>query len=227
MLNLNRRKFLQNSVKMAIFASAINFTDNLFGATKLSIPKSQTNSKMAIVYYSRTLNTHILTSYLAYILKADLFRLETIQNYPENYDEMVKTAAKERESHTLISLQNPPNLSKYTHIFIASPFWGMSLSTPIRTFISQTKLENKILIPLITNAGYSINGALREIENISKTALNSPLSFTFPYKEKDKRDLKSYNQSLLDDKNQQGIPLAFSNLQDNSKISTWLKSLKL
>lgn len=115
MLNLNRRKFLQNSVKMAIFASAINFTDNLFGATKLSIPKSQTNSKMAIVYYSRTLNTHILTSYLAYILKADLFRLETIQNYPENYDEMVKTAAKERENRTrsylfkirLISLNTP------------------------------------------------------------------------------------------------------------------------
>lgn len=82
MLNLNRRKFLQNSVKIAIFALSINSTDNLFGATKLSIPKSQTNSKMAIVYYSRTLNTHILTSYLAYILKADLFRLETIQNYP-------------------------------------------------------------------------------------------------------------------------------------------------
>ena len=114
MLNLNRRKFLQNSVKMAIFVSAINFTDNLFGATKLSIPKSQTNSKMAIVYYSRTLNTHILTSYLAYILKADLFRLETIQNYPENYDEMVKPQQK-RENRTrsylfkirLISLNTP------------------------------------------------------------------------------------------------------------------------
>lgn len=209
---MQRRKFLKHMLTISGFLSIYGLSPLLANA----------NNKIAIIYYSRTLNTHILAAYIQSKIGGDLLRIETKQSYPKDYDEMVALATRERRENATPSLQNMDlNLKQYEVIFIGSPLWGLSLSTPIKSLLSSFDFSNKILIPFITNAGYGFGNTLKEIESLaSRAKILNAFEYEFAYKEKDTRDLKLINeQDILENK-------AFSKLNQN-KIDTWLRSLRI
>lgn len=57
------------------------------------------------------------------------------------------------------------DLSKYDKIILGMPVWWYRPAPPIRTFINNYDLSNKIIIPFATNAGW-LGKTFNEIKNL-------------------------------------------------------------
>lgn len=177
--------------------------------------------KNMIVYYSRTLNTHILALYISELFKAELFCLECVQSYPKDYEEMVALARWQKEQNIMPQLRALPSLEGYENIFLGTPLWGLSLSAPMKSFLSKCDLRGKNLIPFVANAGWGLGNAVNEISTLQKGArIYTAFACEFKLKEKDEPNLRALNTELI------ASNQAFNTLEKD-KIKLWLKSMKI
>ncbi|WP_416826061.1 flavodoxin [Helicobacter ganmani] len=203
----SRREFLKNLLVMC----ALPY---------FALGDSKNSTKCAIIYYTRTLNTQILSHFIQRALGADLFALETLKPYPKDYDAMVTLAAEEKRKGFCPPLLALPNIEQYDVILLGTPLWSLDISSPIRTFLAQSGLRGKILVPFVTNAGYKFGNALDSIAKLAPqaTILNA-FEHSFTLKEKTSQNLKVLNQDKITQNKE------FELLQQN-KVQTWLKSIK-
>lgn len=95
------------------------------------------NSRILVVYLSRSGNTRVIAGQLKRAYGADLFEIRTAAAWPEDYEAMVAWASRLHESGTAPRLaENVSNMEKYDVVFLGSPIWGTALPAPVRTFLS-------------------------------------------------------------------------------------------
>ena len=117
----------------------------------------RTNSKVLVTFFSRTGNTRVIAGQIRRALGADMFDIQPAQPYPEDYQEVVNQAQRERNSSYEPPLRaRVPNIDSYETIFLGFPIWGMSTPAVIRSFLSSHELAGKTLIPFITHGGYGL-----------------------------------------------------------------------
>ena len=104
-----RREFIKNSAKLGVAVGAVAAFPSLLNAvsSNLNLAKNSANlnlaqnlpqtptaaqSKNIFLYYSRSLNTHILSSYAQSLVGGALWRTQTAQSYPQDYQVMVERA---------------------------------------------------------------------------------------------------------------------------------------
>lgn len=123
--------------------------------------------RRAVVCYSRTGNTWALAEMIAEAAKADLFRIDVAEPYAVSYGAMTDGARAEVIRHAKRTLQTPlPDLSGYGTVFVGSPYWWGSLSTPMNTFLMDNPLTGKTVYPFITSGSSSPEGALARIREL-------------------------------------------------------------
>lgn len=70
--------------------------------TSFAFGKSSKNELLRgrnlFVYYTRTLNTHILAHYMQGLIGGDLLQIQTQQAYPQDYQSCVALASKEHKA---------------------------------------------------------------------------------------------------------------------------------
>ena len=104
---------------------------------------------------------------LAEKLGADLFMIETVEEYPESYDEMLEVATAQREADERPELKAmPENLEKYDTIFLGYPIWWGGLPMPIYTFLESGDFSGKTIYPFNTHGGSGVAGTDKEIAEI-------------------------------------------------------------
>ncbi len=75
-------------------------------------------------------------------LRADLFEIESEEPYPEDYEQTVAQAVRERDSGYRPPLKaNVPNIGSYEVVFLGFPIWGETAPPVIRSFLSQHDLS--------------------------------------------------------------------------------------
>lgn len=202
-VNLNRRLFLALSCGMM---------------ANLTFCKSANNGKSRnlFVYYTRTLNTHILVSYAQSLIGGDLARIHTIDAYPQDYQQSVALASKQRADGILPPLRPYAlNLQNYDNIFVAAPLWNMDLCAPMKTFLHNANLGDKSIHLIITNAGYGLGKSVDSAKSYAN--ISAVLDYAFKDYEKIVPNLLSINQTeILQNK-------AFYKL-DKAKISHFLNA---
>lgn len=111
--------------------------------------------KAAIVYYSYTNNTKKIAEMIQHKMGGDLFQIETVAPYTGSYDEVVEQGQKEINEGFKPPIQ-PMNiqLEQYDTIILGTPVWWYTLTPAVRTFLSETDLSGKRIIPFATNAGW-------------------------------------------------------------------------
>ena len=88
-------------------------------------------------------------------LRADLFEIEPADPYPEDYEQTVAQAVRERDSGYRPPLKTTvPDIGSYEVVFLGFPIWGETAPPVIRSFLSQHDLSGKTLVPFITHGGY-------------------------------------------------------------------------
>ena len=119
------------------------------------------NSKTLVAYFSRSGNTRVIAGQLRRIFGADLFEIQPAQPYPEDYDETVRQAQRERESGFEPPLRETvPQLGSYDTVFLGFPIWGTSAPAVVRAFLSRHDVAGKKLVPFVTHGGYGLGDSL-------------------------------------------------------------------
>lgn len=111
-------------------------------------------TNILIAYYSHSGNTERIACKIQEKTSGDIFKIESVKEYPNNYKELVDLAQKEKLSNFHPELKNKlDNIEKYEFIFLGTPVWWYTMASPVRTFIKEYNLENKTIIPFCTHGG--------------------------------------------------------------------------
>lgn len=119
--------------------------------------------KSLIVYYSLTGKTEIVAQALAAELAADVRQVEDVEKPTVSWWFNIQGgSAAMRGSETAIKPIDT-NFDGYGRIFVGSPVWGWSPSTPINAFIAKADFTGKEVIPFMTMGGEDASDALKKM----------------------------------------------------------------
>lgn len=136
--------------------------------------------KSLIVYHSLTENTKAVAEEIQKQVNGELIRIETVEPYPEIYDEVLDVVEAQREAGELPTIvKQDVDLSDYDSIFLGTPIWFGEPALPVEKWISENELAGKRIYPFFTSGSSSINESMeRYRELLDQSTLSEGLSIT-------------------------------------------------
>lgn len=123
--------------------------------------------KILTVYYSYSGNTRKVAHEIHNEIGGDLVEIEPMEPYPGNYNAVVEQAKKELHSGYKPELKTSTGeVSKYDVIFVGSPNWWHTIAPPMMTFLSESALSGKTIIPFITHGGGGLGRSALDIADL-------------------------------------------------------------
>lgn len=157
--------------------------------------------KKLIIFYSYTGNTKKIANIIKEKLNCDILELEPLKPFSTNYDEVVNEYQNNSINKEVEIKDIKTDLDNYDEFIIGTPVWWYTISPVITKFLKKYKLENKIIYPFATNAGW--------------------LGHTF----------KDFNKLCLNNNIKDGMNIVFDSndlnklLTTEEKINDWIKKL--
>lgn len=101
----------------------------------------------------------------------DLFRIETVQEYPGSHEPLLEFAYNELSENARPELATQiENLDSYSVIFLGYPNWNADLPMPLYTFLEQYDFSGKTIIPFTTHGGSGFSRTIQTIEELQPNA---------------------------------------------------------
>ena len=135
-------------------------------------------SRILVVYYSRKGENHMPggvqflekgnTAYAAEHIRdavgADIFEIETVTPYAENYRECCMQAVQEAKSGARPAIKGGlEDISGYDTIFVCFPNWCGTAPMCVFTFLESFDLTGKKIVPLCTNEGSGLANSEKDL----------------------------------------------------------------
>ncbi len=109
-------------------------------------------------------NTEIVAEAIAELTGGDLYRISTVEPYPDDYASMLTRAREELDADARPELAGElPSLDDYDVIMIGYPIWHGATPRPVLSFLESCDLSGKKLIPFNTHEGSGQSGTVSEI----------------------------------------------------------------
>ena len=109
-------------------------------------------------------NTEILAEAIAADLGADLFKIETVEAYPEDYFATTDVAKRELRDKARPAIQGPlPNMEGVDAIVLGYPNWWGTMPMAVKTFLDACDLSGVTIAPLCTNEGSGLGGSVGDL----------------------------------------------------------------
>lgn len=107
-----------------------------------------------ITYYSHSGNTKRIAKMIGELTKGRLYEMCPQNPYPSTYKAVLDQARKEIMNGVMPSLKGQlPSLDEVTAVFVGTPNWWSTIAPPVASFLSQSDLAGKLLIPFCTHGG--------------------------------------------------------------------------
>ena len=147
-----------------------------------------------VVFYSRKGENHMpggiqvlekghtayAAEYIQKALDADLFEIDTVKPYAENYRECCMEAVAEAKSNARPEIKGfVEDITPYDTIFVCYPCWCGTAPMCVFTFLEHYDLSGKRIIPLCTNEGSGMANSEKDIQN---SCPNSTVTAGLPIK---------------------------------------------
>ena len=129
-----------------------------------------TDKKVLVAYFSWGGNTKSIAEKIQAKTGADIFRIEPVTPYPQDYNETAYGIAKEQKDKNIHPPINNTDVSPYDVVFVGTPAWWYTMAPPVMTFLEQNNFEGKTIIPFVTHGGgggYTID---KDMEKLAKGA---------------------------------------------------------
>ena len=127
--------------------------------------------KVLVLYFSQSGNTEAVANIIHNEVGGDIVKLETVQTYPSDYNELVDYAQKEQKQDTRPELKTKiDNIDQYDTIFLGYPNWWGDMPMPLYTFLDEYDLSGKTIAPFITHGGSGLSGTPDKIQKEEPTA---------------------------------------------------------
>ena len=159
-------------------------------------------AKTLVVYYSRKGenhtpdgirvlekgNTQIAAEFISQALEADLFEIDTVKPYAENYRQCCMEAVAEMKSAARPEIKGyVEDISSYENVFVCFPCWCGTAPMCVFTFLEHYDLNGKKIIPLCTHEGSGLANAPRDLEKSCSGAQVLPGLAVFGHKVQESR----------------------------------------
>ena len=109
-------------------------------------------------------NTEYAAEYIALALGADIFEIDTVKPYAENYRECCMEAVQEAKAKARPEIKDyVQDISGYETIFVCFPCWCGTAPMCVFTFLEHYDLTGKKIVPLCTNEGSGMANSERDL----------------------------------------------------------------
>jgi flavodoxin len=109
-------------------------------------------------------NTEVVAKMIQNIAGGDLFRIEPIADYPQDYLAATEVARDELRAKARPKLAGRVgNIGSYDVIFLGYPNWWGTMPMPVYTFLEGYDLSGKTILPFCTHEGSGLGHSEREI----------------------------------------------------------------
>ena len=150
----------------------------------LALAALTASAQTLVVYYSKpgetytqggiiTLkkgNTQEVAERIQKLAKADIFRVETVKDYPDSYMELIDVAKDELNAKARPAIKSDIDISKYDTIYIGWPCWWGTMPMCMFTFIEKHDWTGKTVIPFTTHEGSGFGSGLSDLKAAVKGA---------------------------------------------------------
>ena len=109
-------------------------------------------------------NTEILAEAIAQDLGCDLFKIEAVEPYPEDYYATTDLAKRELRENARPAIQGPlPNMEGVNAIVLGYPNWWGTVPMPVKTFLDACDLNGVTIVSFCTNEGSGLGGSVGDL----------------------------------------------------------------
>jgi len=144
-----------------------------------------TNSKSLSAYFSRKGNnyvggsivdlpignTEVIARKIQGLTGSDLFQIQTVQSYPDDYMETTRVAQDELSGNSRPELtEMVTDMSSYEVIYLGYPNWWGTMPMAVFTFLDSYDFSGKTIVPYCTHEGSGLGSSERDIKKLCPTA---------------------------------------------------------
>lgn len=128
-------------------------------------------TKVLIVYFSHSGNTRRIADAIHNVVGGDVVELQPVEPYPTHYNTVVEQARRELHTGYRPKLRaSVENVAAYDVVFVGSPNWWHTIAPPVITFLSQSDLSGKTVIPFVTHGGGGLGHSAVDIAALCPAA---------------------------------------------------------
>ncbi len=146
-------------------------------------------SKSLIAYYSRKGNnyvggsivylpignTEIIAKKIQESTGSDMFRIETVKSYPEDYTETTQVAREEQRENARPELTAAvSDMGSYDVVYLGYPNWYGTMPMAVFTFLESYDFSGKTIVPFCTHEGSGMGSSERDIKRLCPNSKVSP-----------------------------------------------------
>jgi flavodoxin len=158
---------MKKNIMALIAASAMfNVYDGVAEETsrkKISVEPA----KILVVYYSKTGNTREMAKQIQKATGGDIFEIQVVKAYPDDYQTLVNQAKKEINAAYKPELKaKVKDIGKYDVIFVGSPNWWSTIAPPVATFLTSYDFSGKTIIPFVTHGGGGMARCEKDVQKL-------------------------------------------------------------
>jgi flavodoxin len=116
-------------------------------------------------------NTEVIARKIQGLSGSDLFQIQTVQPYPEDYTEATLVAQDELSGNARPELtEMVADLDSYQVIYLGYPNWWGTMPMAVYTFLDSYDFSEKTIVPFCTHEGSGLGSSERNIKKLCPTA---------------------------------------------------------
>lgn len=120
-------------------------------------------------------NTAHAAEHIQNAVGGDLFEIDTVHAYPEEYRACCAQAVTEKKTNARPEIQGyVEDISCYDTIFVCYPNWCGTVPMCVLTFLEHYDLTGKKLVPLCTNEGSGLANSVEDLRRSCPGAIVAP-----------------------------------------------------
>ena len=124
--------------------------------------------KVLIAYFSWGGNTRGVAQEIQRQTGADLFEIELVHPYSDDYDTVLDEAQHDQNIQARPEIENHvENMDEYDIVMIGYPNWWASIPMPIATFLEEYDFSEKTIIPFCSHGGGRFGQSLTAIAKLA------------------------------------------------------------
>lgn len=116
-------------------------------------------------------NTEVIADKLKSQTNADIFQIDTVKSYPNDYTKTTEVAQRELHENARPELTDTiENIGQYDIIVLGYPNWWGTMPMAVHNFLESYDFAGKIIIPFCTHEGSGMGHSVADIKRLCPDA---------------------------------------------------------
>ena len=115
-------------------------------------------------------NTAVVADMIAGLMNADVFEIQSVKEYPFQYNECTTVAKSELRENSRPKLTRDIDVTDYDVIFLGYPNWWGTMPMPVWTFLEEHDFTGKAIFPFCTHEGSGMGNSESDLRKLAAGA---------------------------------------------------------